>query len=347
MLKIIKILVWLVVIFGGIFWWQYQSFLSQKVTVDFMEGYMTVEKGENFSSVLSKIFGNEVFVKLYLRQNPPDFGLQAGKYQIPSGTIEEIIEALKKPLNESDENITFLEGWNIYDIDKTLVSEWLIKAGAFVDFVTSCESFCPLKADYAFISDAETLEGFLYPDTYAVNPTNFTIESLVRKMLTNFQVKVIDSGILPTPPNLPLSRGGENTLSLQETLTLASIVQKEANKRDNPEEIALIAGILKKRAVEGWQIGADATVCYPFKIPTQDCGPDEVLKYLYDKNEYNTRQMVWLPRWPIVNPEADIIKATIQSKASAYYYYLHDNTGKIHYGVTNADHESNKQKYLY
>jgi cell division protein YceG involved in septum cleavage len=62
-------------------------------------------------------------VKLYLRQNPPDFGLQAGKYQIPSGTIEEIIEALKKPMNESDENITFLEGWNIYDIDKTLVSK--------------------------------------------------------------------------------------------------------------------------------------------------------------------------------------------------------------------------------
>jgi hypothetical protein len=44
MLKIIKILVWLVVISGGIFWWQYRSFQSQKVSVDFVEGYMTVEK---------------------------------------------------------------------------------------------------------------------------------------------------------------------------------------------------------------------------------------------------------------------------------------------------------------
>lgn len=302
-----------------------------------MDGYMTVEKGENFSSVLSEIFGNDLFVKLYLRQNPPDFGLQAGKYQIPSGTIEEIIDALKKPLNESDENITFLEGWNIYDIDKTLVSEWLIKAGAFVDFVTSCESFCPLKADYAFISDAETLEGFLYPDTYAVNPNSFTIENLVRKMLTNFQVKVIDSGIL-------VDMG---SIEILDVINMASIVQKEANKRDNPEEIALIAGILKKRAVEWWQIGADATVCYTHKIATSDCTPTEVLKYLYDKNDYNTRQIVGLPVWPIANPEAAVIEATMKSKDSAYYYYLHDNDGKIHYGVTNADHESNKQKYLY
>lgn len=336
MLKIIKILVWFVVISGGIFWWQYRSFQSQKVSVDFVEGYMTVEKWENFSSVLSEIFGNKLFVKLYLRQNPPDFGLQAGKYQIPSGTIEEIIEALKKPMNESDENITFLEGWNIYDIDKTLVSKWLISSWEFVDFVTSCESFCPLKANYGFISDVETLEGFLYPDTYAINPANFTIEGLVRKMLSNFQVKVIDSGIL----------ADMGSIEMLDIINMASIVQKEANKRDNPEEIALIAGILKKRAKEWWQIGADATVCYPFKIATQDCGPDEVLTYLYDKNEYNTRQMVGLPAWPIANPEADIIKATVESKDSPYYYYLHDTTGKIHYGVNNADHESNKQKYL-
>lgn len=337
MLKIIKILVWLFLISAGVFWWQYQSFKTQNVSVDFVDGFLIVEKGRTLQSVLWEIFWNELFVKLYLRQNPPDFQLQAGKYEIPSGNIEETLEALQKPLSEGDENITFLEGWNIYDIDATLTSKWLLAAWDFVKFVTSCDSFCPLKADYAFISDAETLEGFLYPDTYAVNPNSFTIESLVRKMLSNFQVKVIDSWIL----------ADMGSIEILDVINMASIVQKEANKRDNPEEIALIAGILKKRAVEWWQIGADATVCYPFKIPTQDCWPDEVLKYLYDKNEYNTRQMVGLPRGPIVNPEAEIIKATINSKASDYYYYLHDNTGKIHYGVTNADHEANKQKYLY
>jgi cell division protein YceG involved in septum cleavage len=84
------------------------------------------------------------------------------------------------------------------------------------------------------------LEGFLYPDTYAINPANFTIEGLVRKMLSNFQVKVIDSGIL----------ADMGSIEMLDIINMASIVQKEANKRDNPEEIALIAGILKKRAKE-------------------------------------------------------------------------------------------------
>lgn len=56
--------------------------------------------------------------------------------------------------------------------------------------------------------------------------------------------------------------------------------------------------------------------------------------------------MVGLPKGPIANPEAAVIQATIQSKDSDYYYYLHDGEGKIHYGVTNADHEANKAKYL-
>ena len=50
------------------------------------------------------------------------------------------------------------------------------------------------------------------------------------------------------------------SIEILDIINMASIVQKEANKRDNPEEIALIAGILKKRAQEGWQIGADATL---------------------------------------------------------------------------------------
>lgn len=127
---------------------------------------------------------------------------------------------------------------------------------------------------------------------------------------------------------------------------MASIVQKEANKKDNPEEIAIIAGILKKRLDEGWMIGADATICYPYEIATQDCGPSEVLEYLYEKNEYNTRQMVGLPITPIANPEAEVIDATINSLDSAYYYYLHDNSGQIHYGITGADHERNKIRYI-
>ena len=157
--------------------------------------------------------------------------------------------------------------------------------------MTDCEDFCKHKYDIAFIADAETLEGFLYPDTYAINQNNFTLENLVGRMLANFQAKVIDTGIITDM----------GSIEILDVINMASIVQKEvsfAGKTDAEiyEEASKVAGILLKRQREGWYIGADATVCYHHRLPTQDCTPREVLKYLYDKNEYNTRQMIGMPR---------------------------------------------------
>ena len=87
-----------------------------------------------------------------------------------------------------------------------------------------------------------------------------------------------------------------------------------------------VPGILKKRVDENWQIGADATICYAHGLATQDCGPSEVFKYLYDDNKYNTRVIEGMPMGPIANPEAEVIDATINSKSSPYYFYLHDNS---------------------
>lgn len=336
MIRIIKLIIWILIISGAIFGWKYYSYTQKTLCSNVKSTHFEVPKGWVYANVLEELSGEDFWSKVYLKLHTPDTPLQAWKYNLQCGTPKEIIESLKTPMNETDEFITFLEGWNIYDIDQTLSSKWLIESGDFVNYVTTCEGFCEQKTDFAFIADAESLEGFLYPDTYAINPNNFTIWELVKKMLSRFQEKVINSGII----------SDMGSIEILDTLTMASIVQKEANKRDNPEEIALIAGILKKRLKEGWQIGADATICYPYKIATQDCTPAKVLEYLYEKNDYNTRQMVGLPKWPIANPEAEVIEATLNSRDSKYYYYLHDNSGQIHYGVSGADHEANKNRYL-
>lgn len=334
MIRFMQLIIWIIIITAWVLLWKYATFENTRLTwkVQILE----ITRG-GFQSTLIRAGANPIFTKLYLQRNTPDFELQKWNYIIPANAdIPTFLAALKIPINQSDEKVTFLEGWNIYDIDKTLTQKELISAWDFSSFVTNCESFCSLKADYGFISDTETLEGFLYPDTYAINPNNFTIEDIVRKMLTNFQSKVIDSWIITDM----------GSIEILDILNMASIVQKEANKRDNPEEIAIIAGILKKRLTEWWQIWADATVCYPYKIATQDCTPTQVVRYLYEVNQYNTRKMTGLPISPIANPEAEVINATINSVDTPYYFYLHDNSGQIHYGVTNADHERNKGMYL-
>ena len=110
-------------------------------------------------------------------------------------------------------------------------------------------------------------------------------------MLGNFQAKVIDSGIITDM----------GSIEILDIINMASIVQKEVTfqGKNNDEiyvEASTVAGVLLKRAREGWYIGADATVCYAHKIPTQDCTPTMVLKYLYDVNKYNTRQMIGMPQ---------------------------------------------------
>ena len=82
------------------------------------------------------------------------------------------------------------------------------------------------KENFAFISDTETLEGFLYPDTYAINQNNFTLENLVGRMLANFQAKVIDSGIITDM----------GSIEILDIINMASIVQKEVTFQGKTNE---------------------------------------------------------------------------------------------------------------
>ena len=181
-------------------------------------------------------------------------------------------------------------------------------------------------------SSITSLEGYLYPDTYALNPNNFSVEILARKMLDNFEEKIFMDYVAYREPS--------DTFEL---VTLASIVEKEER---NSAEKSTVAGILKKRLEEGWMIGADITVCYAFKLTSEQCRLS-VTKYLYEENEYNTRQKIGLPAGPIGNPSAETFQATLYHKDTEYYYYLHDTqTGQIYYARTNAEHVRNKEFYL-
>ena len=112
------------------------------------------------------------------------------------------------------------------------------------------------------------------------------------------------------------------------------------------ENKATVAWILKKRLNAGWQIWADATVCYAHDLGTSECTPSKVLEYLYDKNDYNTRQKTWLPKTPICNPEYSTIEATLNDKKTDYWYYLHNLSGQIYYAVDEAGHNYNKANYM-
>lgn len=325
----IKFITWLLIIFWLVFGFNYYSFTS-KVLIE-KEKKIYVKSGSNFYTVWKDLELNEKFMKIYLKYNKPDFELKEWYYKIKENSnIKDIINALKIPTNW-DKKATILEWWNIYDIDNYLKEKWLIKEW---DFIKASGNINTSK--YPFLSQIKSLEWFLYPDTYDIDEKNFSNELFIKTMLDNFEKKVYSKELKWKSPK-----------EILEIINLASIVEKEANIRLWwEEEASKVAWILKKRLDENWFLWADATVCYQYKIKSKDCTPKFVNEQIYNKDQYNTRKILWLPKTPISNPSIISIKAVLFPKESPYYYYLHDNDWKIHYARTNQEHIENKNKYV-
>ena len=293
-----------------------------------------IEKWESFKDLAKELNINYSYLNFYLKNNGPEFKLIAWNFKIKENSnINDIIKSLKEPIILGEINITLLEWWNIYDIDEYLTNKKLIKKWTYIEYVNNSEKIEKLTEFFPFLKWLTTLEWFLYPDTYSVkNNENLKINALVIKQLETFENKVYKK----------LLQKYDNK-KIEEIINLASIVEKEEK---NLKAKPTVAWILKKRLNEWWMIWADITVCYPHKLTSEECKL-VVSKYITEKSEYNTRTMVWLPKTPIWNPSFETINATINSKDSPYYYYLHDtSTSKIYYGKDNAEHERNKRLYL-
>ncbi len=335
--KPFSIVIWLLIILWIYVYSDYSNF-ENKIIVD-KERKITIKSWDTLNLLRKKLWLNSItdkyIYKFYIKFNTPEnFELQAWEYVLRTDSnIKTIFEALQKPIT-NDQKITILEWWNIYDIDNYLYSsKELIKKW---EFIKKVEKFDKKLVDkYIFLKKTKTLEWFLYPDSYDINPNNFSIDILIDKMLSNFDKKVYKKYLK-----------NYSAKEIMDIINLASIVEKEANSRDNPKEIAIIAWILKQRIVDKWPIWADATACYPYKITHKECTPTFIWKNINADNNYNLRKNLWLPPTPIWNPSEKTIKATIFSTKTPHRFYLHDNDWKIHYAITNREHEVNKSKYI-
>ncbi|MBU0667942.1 endolytic transglycosylase MltG, partial [Patescibacteria group bacterium] len=170
------------------------------------------------------------------------------------------------------------------------------------------------------------LEGYLFPDTYFIDPLNFYSENLIQLMLENFERKIGED----------LKK--EATRSISDIVTMASIVEKEVRTK---KDIPIVAGILWKRLDNSWLLGADATILY--------LKDDRSIDYqdLKEDSPYNTRVKGGLPPGPISNPGLESLKAALNPQDSPYWYYLTTpDTGEVIYAKTNDEHNSNKARYL-
>ncbi len=287
-----------------------------------------IEEGTSVDTILENLINsnllkrsNLLFTKAYLRLNNLGDKIQAGSYQIPQNlTIKELINTLQSG-KEQDIWVTIPEGLRKDEIAEIIEKE--LAKHESTNF--SKEDFLQLTENTEFIESLELpieisdLEGFLFPDKYALSPDS-TTESVMIRLIENFKTKV--------PSEITY-----------DDLILASIVEREGN---NSEDRPVIAGILLKRIKEGWLIQADATLLY---LP-KDWKHVITVEDKENDNPYNSYKRAGLPPTPICNPGIEAINATLSPKESPYYYYIHDNDGIVRYATTLEQHTQNVEKYL-
>lgn len=317
-----------------LFWWQNAksaSNPSDKQKRDFL-----ITKGQSVESISKKLekegfIKNALAFKLYVQLTNKEKKIQAGEYKLsPDLIIEQIVETLSKGPEELW--ITYQEGLRREEMAAKTIKTLNLNQEQSQTFWNE------------FMQESEDKEGFLFPETYLF-PKEIPAKKVVAKLLSTFDSKVT---------NQMLNEGKKNTnLSKKEIITLASILERETKTN---EERPVVAGILLKRLKANWPLQADASLqyiignkrCAKAPSPILDCEwwKPPTAEDKTQKSPYNTYLLPGLPPAPIANPGLSPIKAVVNPQGSPYWYYLHDDEGKIHYAKTMEEHQANISKYL-
>lgn len=214
------------------------------------------------------------------------------------------------------------EGYNIFEIASAIEGAGLGKKEDFLHVALH---------DAALVREidpqAQTLEGYLFPDTYRFT-RSMTMREMAATMVRRFQKEAQAVGL---------------SQNMHRIVTLASIVEKETA---DPNERAEIAGVYNNRLARNMPLAADPTVVYAAELNGNYRGTI-YQSDLQSASPYNTYRFAGLPPGPIANPGAASLRAALQPERNDYLFFVAagDGTGRHRFSSTFEQHEHNVIAY--
>jgi UPF0755 protein len=218
--------------------------------------------------------------------------------------------------------VTVPEGLRLEEVALALARSVSFDSAAFVAVASDPALADTLLPDSLVGADPLTLEGYLFPETYRVDPA-VDPRSLARVMVAQFRREFGPAW---------RARAESLGMSVHEIVTLASIVEEEARV---PEERKTIAGVYWNRLRRGMPLEADPTVQYALG------GHRERVLYrdLEVDSPYNTYRNPGLPPGPIASPGRPALEATLYPDSVPYLYFFAIGEGGRHtFSETYAEH---------
>ena len=192
--------------------------------------------------------------------------------------------------------------------------------------------------DYPFLDDLVTssdriyrLEGYLFPDTYEFY-TDSSEEAAIAKLLDNFNRKFIDEYY---------DRCEELGITVDEAITLASMIEKEAKYADEMGDVSSVFHNRLDNSSTYPYLESDATIMYAIAHDTGSRLDNMTGDDLEYETAYNTYTHKGLPPGPIANPGLNSIKYALYPNETNYYYFVSDSSGRMLFATTYEEHLAN------
>ncbi len=278
---------------------------------------------------------NTIFCNIYLKlMGYSDENYLPGVYYFTENMgVEKMITRFKTSSTRGAViSVTIPEGYTIDQIFERLEKNDICKKEALYKTIDNVN----FGAEYSFLanlSEAENryhvLEGYMFPATYEFEQ-GADPATVIRKFLDTFKARWSEKYE---------KRAKELGMSVDEIVTLASIVEKEGANR---EQFKLVSSVLHNRLNRSGlypTLGCDATEKYVQNtISKRVTTASELSAYI--KN-YSTHESAGLPPGAICNPGAAAIEAALYPETTSYYFFRHDKNGKIYMAATIEEHTAN------
>lgn len=288
-----------------------------------------VRKGASGSEVVDGLHEQGVVrcglvSKWLLRRSGVEDRFRAGTFELTTNmTPDEAFDVLTTPPEPVPTvRLTIPEGYRLTQIAERVQEELGVPADRFLDAVRSGEWSLPPYLP----EEAESIEGFLFPETYFVRE-DADADGVIRRLLDQFGHEA---------QALPWDQAEALGVTPYEVVIIASMIEREAAlDRERP----VIAGVIYNRLKIGMTLGIDATLLY------DDPTPDGQLSFsdLEFDSPYNTRINAGLPPTPIASPgRASLAAALSPADTPFLFYVLCGADGHHRFGETAAEHEANR-----
>ena len=344
---------------GGYFGYQYvlaslepvDPTSKEYVTVQIPEGASVQEIGSTLEK--AGLVKHGIVFGMYTKyKNYSD--LKAGYYNLQkSMSTDDLIKELQKGgTAEAQEpvlaSLTIPEGYTIDQIAQAVGQ----LQGNFKEPLTA-DAFLAKVQDDNFISQEVSkysnlleslptkesgaryrLEGFLFPATYSIKEST-TIESLIDEMLA-----AMDKTLTPHYSTIKSKH-----LTVNELLTIASLVEKEGAKT---EDRKMIAGVFYNRLNLGMPLQSNIAILYAEgKLGQKISLADDTQIDTTVNSPYNVYTNQGLMPGPVDSPSADAIESSINQTKSDNLFFVADVTdGKVYFATNKADHDQNVAQHI-